>query len=640
MKKIALIMESWMRYFTYAWPFGILQKIKESDIDANLYIFNSSGNWSDDKLYNQGEYNIFNLPDLQEFDGIVLDVNNIIDFRVREELTERVRRFGVPAIVIGNHFDGLRSVEINNVKAMQEVMAHLYEKHGCKTFWFIMGPRENYENQRRVDAIEEYLTRHSDIRHRFYYGDFGCECGSHGFDELYAHNALPDAIVCANDNIAVGVLDAAERKGFSAPGDFLLTGFDDLDKSRYYDPKISTVSYVREELGYTAMEMLEQIWNGNAVEEIRYTDIRTIFWDSCGCSSDLQIDLKKHLKDSILYGIETENFEKQLLKLKYTLTQCDSVQEMLKCIARCIPSLRCDELYLVTDTRLYRTLEDLPFEEQMNLLLAEDPFVLKGYPEDMRLAISYTKHSGGESDTEKNVGNDIFPMFESEDSGVDFLFLPLHFTNRCIGYFAIRNAVYLMEKQFLFDIINALTTALENLYSKERLKNMNQILTALYNHDSMTMLYNRLELEKLGGRYLRMHREKKETVYVAYLDLDGLKQINDRFGHDQGDFAIKAAANAMKEIFPRESLLFRLGGDEFLVICSGMSEEELRDLHSAVQEKLKRTAQERGLPYELGVSFGYAAAPPESEGALADYIHIADDEMYRCKVERKKQRLE
>lgn len=638
MKKVALIMESWMRYFTYAWPSGILQRIKEANLGVNLYIFNSSGNWSDDELYNQGEYNIFNLPNLQDFDGIVLDLNNIVDLNVRDALVSRVLKSGVPAVVIGNHFDGLHSVEINNGKAMQDVMGHLHKHHGCSSFWFIMGPEDNYENQRRVDSIREYIKEHRIEQCRYYYGDFGCECGIEGFEELLTGNELPDAIVCANDNIAVGVLAAAEKRGLSAPADFLLTGFDDLDKSRYYNPKISTVSYIREELGYAAMEVLEELWQGNAVDEIRYTDIKTIFWDSCGCTSDIYIDVKEHLKNSILYGVETEDFEKQLLKLKYTLTQCESVLKMLECIPQCIPSLRCDELYLVTDRRLYRNTGALPFTEQMEVLLAEDAFGTKGYPEDMHFAFSYTKDDNGEKDGQKSVGNRIFPVFECEEAGVDFLFLPLHFKDKCIGYFAIRNAVYLMEKQFLFDIINALTTALENLYSRERLKDMNQVLTSLYCHDSMTMLYNRQNLEKLGSLYLDEQHGAGRTVYVVFLDLDRLKYINDKFGHEQGDLAIKAVARAMEALFPKGSLLFRLGGDEFLAICSGMSESDLQGIYDGLQDALRETAEKSRLPYELGVSFGYAAAPAGTAKPLSEYINIADDNMYACKMERKKQR--
>ncbi len=635
MKKVALIMESWMRYFTYAWPSGILQKIKEADLDVNLYIFNSSANWSDDISYNRGEYNIFRLPDLREFDGIVLDVNNIADTDVRDALVQRVRESGVPAVVIANWFEGLHTAAVDNYGAMEAVMEHLHEHHGCKSFWFVMGPEGNYENRRRLQAIEDYVGAHLIERVDYYFGDFGCECGLRGFEELLSRGELPEAIVCANDNIAVGVLAAAQKRGLTAPGDFLVTGFDDLDKSRYYDPRISTVSHVRERLGYTAMEMLAQIWQGSPVEEIRYTETRTIFWDSCGCKSDIVIDLKEHLKNNILYGIETEDFEKQLLKLKYSLTYCDTVQEMLNCISQCVPSLRCDGLYLVTDRRLYRSSGEVLGVEQASAFLAEDQFMVEGYPEDMCFAFSYSRDGMGENGKQAMAGNRIFPMFDCEEPGMDFLFLPLHFKEKCIGYFAIRNAVYLMEKQFLFDIINALTTALENLYAKEKLKDINQVLTTLYNHDSMTMLYNRRDLDKLGNRFLKTQHEKGNTAYVVYFDLDRLKYINDKFGHKQGDFAIKTVAQMLQKHFPEDSLIFRLGGDEFLVLCGGMSEAELNAAYEALQHSLCEVRERENCPYELVVSYGHVATAAGDGRTLAEYVHLADDKMYACKTSRK-----
>ena len=60
-------MDEWKRCFTYAWPSGILHRIHERDEEVNLYIFSSSGNWSWDRDYNIGEYNIYRLPDFQDF---------------------------------------------------------------------------------------------------------------------------------------------------------------------------------------------------------------------------------------------------------------------------------------------------------------------------------------------------------------------------------------------------------------------------------------------------------------------------------------------------------------------------------------------------------------------------------------------
>ena len=100
MKKIALIMDGWKRWFTFAWPAGILQRIRQTGEEVSLYIFNSSGGWSCDEEYNTGEYNIYRLPNLREFDGIILDLNNIGYPKVREDVIRRAKESGVPVISI------------------------------------------------------------------------------------------------------------------------------------------------------------------------------------------------------------------------------------------------------------------------------------------------------------------------------------------------------------------------------------------------------------------------------------------------------------------------------------------------------------------------------------------------------------
>ena len=105
MRKIALIMDEWKRCFTFAWPSGILQRIREVEEDVNLYIFSSSGNWSWDEEYNIGEYNIYQLPDFRKFDGIILDLNNIVLDDVRQEVIERAKASGVPVVSLSCEID-------------------------------------------------------------------------------------------------------------------------------------------------------------------------------------------------------------------------------------------------------------------------------------------------------------------------------------------------------------------------------------------------------------------------------------------------------------------------------------------------------------------------------------------------------
>lgn len=132
MRKVALITDGWRRLFTYAWPAGILQRIRETGEDVNLYIFNSTGNWSRDAGYNRAEYNIYNLPELSDFDGIILELNNISSPAVLADVISNAKRSGRPVVSIANELGDFYYVGIDNYSAMKQVIAHLHEVHDCK----------------------------------------------------------------------------------------------------------------------------------------------------------------------------------------------------------------------------------------------------------------------------------------------------------------------------------------------------------------------------------------------------------------------------------------------------------------------------------------------------------------------------
>ncbi len=546
-----------------------------------------------------------------------------------------VRRSKVPVVVIGNRVEDFYSVAINNNEAMQMIMKHLHQHHGCNKYWFVMGPENNYENKQRISGIKDYLKENgiSEESCAFYYGNFECSCGEDGFSSLYErYGELPDAVVCANDNIAVGVLNAAQKQGWNAPEDFLVTGFDDLDKSRYYKPRISTMSYVREELGAACIDLLMKIWKGEETDKVYYTKSNPIFWESCGCRSEIVIDEREHLKNQILYNVEMSCFEESVLSLKYQLLKCNTIEEMLRCIPECVPAMRCDAMYLVMDSYFDRLQNKCVNVEDA---LQEEDFVVEGYPEKMTVAFSYDVT--GEEDKNRNWVKGLFPMFECQEKGVDFLFLPLHFQEKCIGYFAIRNANYLMEKQFLFEITNALTYALEEMYQRGKLSRLNQALSVMYNRDPMTMLFNRMGLKEFAVPLMKKEHSEEKSVFIMYVDLDRLKYINDNLGHEKGDEIIKGLAEIIQRKVSEHGVAFRLGGDEFLVVDRYESEEKVKMWCEDAQHELRRLGLEKEIPIELSVSMGYVVTSPYSTRSFENYMSQADEKMYQDKVARKKE---
>lgn len=638
MRKIALIMDGWKRFFTYAWPLGILQRIHETDEKVNLYIFNSFGNWNTNQEYISGEYNIFNLPDFSDFDGIILDLNNISSEKELAEVTCRVKQSGRPVVSIANEIEDFYFAGIDNTAAMRKIITHLYEHHGYRKFWFVMGQTSNYESVCRTKAMKQFL-REQKIDYSeedFYYGGFDYQSGVKGLKELLErHDGMPEAIICTNDNVAVGVCETAAALGFHVPGDFCVTGFDNFDKAGFYYPSITTMGHIREEAGYLATDILIRLWAGQEVPRFSYTPTELICQESCGCSQGSTRNLREHLKEQVMYGIESGEFNSEVLLLEAEMMQCSTVEEMMCCIPQCIPSLKCDAMYLVLDNNINAFREEAE-EYKWSLKQSNEGFVMKGYSENMRIRFAYEK------DRKVDLANaevkNIFPTFDCEESGKDFLFMPLHFGRYAVGYLVIRNAAYLMEKQYLFQIINVLTSAIENLHKKEQLEYMNRKLSRLYLTDPLTGIYNRMGYQQMGESYFKTMQSRREKLLISFIDLDRLKYINDSFGHECGDRAICAVARTITKYAGMDAVFARTGGDEFVIVQSYDTEEAFQKQLQDIRAQLEREKEQLDLPFELSISVGSIVTDPEKELPFEEYVKIADEKMYREKLSKKVQR--
>lgn len=638
MKKIILITEGWVRNCSDAWVFGALNQLHTTATEANLFIYSTNGNWSADREYNRGEYNLYRLPDFAQFDGIILDINNISEDDTRAEIQRRVQESGVPFAVIAGEIDGGYFCGINNKKAFRTMLDHLYNVHNCRSYWFISGPENNYENDMRMEAVTEFVQEHgipADLC-GYFHRDFEYECGIDGFTELYGSwNRVPDAIVCANDNIAVGALLVAEKLGLKAPNDFLITGFDDFDKARYYQPRITTVSQSRFETGEKCVRVLQDMWAGVNLEKFQYNDFKPMYWESCGCNGfDAKgMKIEAYMKGQIEYGLEEHSFERRLLTLESDLMKCNTVRDMLFALNDHVDSLHCRGFYIVANPKVVNV-----DAEPLYTGNRVENFPLEGYGDDMRVLYAY-EEPGYETYIHRGmtVTPDMWYDVE-EESGCNTLFAALHFRERTVGYFVVRDARYLMETQFLFQVFNTLRTGMETLYNKEVQSHMNQWLTELYVRDSMTMLYNRYGLAKFGGELYDKAMAAGRDLLFIYIDMDQLKLTNDTYGHEMGDFALQTIADAIKNTLSKEGLGFRLGGDEFLLIDRSGDDEEAKLICTRLQDKIDDTTLKKGTPFRVTISCGYVRTDHSLGTGFDEYMDQADALMYENKQKRKAMR--
>ena len=630
MKKIALITDGWGRYVTYTWIQGYRSYIADYQSDIDLYIFHSFGNFSKDEKHNAGEYNIARLPDFSEFDGIFLDLATVSQPGLTEEIIERAKSSGVPTISLLEYIPGLYHSGIDNYAAVTEVVEHLIRNHGCKKLNFIGGPEENKENQLRFKAYKDALYRHGIPfqEERTYHHNFEIETGLQAFSVFQEKDLLPDAFVCANDNIAVGICLAAKEAGFSIPEDFLVTGFDNEDKASYCDPRITTVGFSKADVMYNAVSLLEKIWQGDTSTKLMYAPVTHIFQESCGCTPLNPADRGKYVIDRIVAEARQSDMQNWMMDLDRSLLDCSCYTELAERMQNWLTEHDCGNIYLFMNP-------DIFVSEKIDVLpeIPDDKFCTIGYPDEIALVYPIREDSFRFS-----LKDSVFlPQAEAKDSQNIYQFCPLHFREREIGYMILENCDYLLEHQFLFETLNSLRTAIEALYARLILRKMNKQLSQLYIHDSLTGLYNRMAYEKLALPLFQRCMAENKPVGIMFTDADHLKYINDTFGHDMGNLAISSIASILRQYCPPQSVSMRYGGDEFVSVIPDCNKEEIQELIHTVQQQLHILASNSRVSFPIEASVGYVIAD-DPAFSLNEYINLADEEMYSAKKARKAER--
>ena len=126
--------------------------------------------------------------------------------------------------------------------------------------------------------------------------------------------------------------------------------------------------------------------------------------------------------------------------------------------------------------------------------------------------------------------------------------------------------------------------------------------------------------------------DQADDVYLLMMDADGFKQINDRYGHVEGDHALQVVSAVLKDVCsPAGGFIARYGGDEFVVLQKAVAEQDIIDLCSAINDELARAE----VPYVLRMSIGYARVG-DGIDTWQNLLRAADTELYRVKAEKKK----
>lgn len=580
----------------------------------NIYVY--SVTLTLDNLFNEGEYKIASVDDINAYDGYIIYAESIYSKEVRLDLINKLKKTNKPCASIDCYIEGMINVSSDNESAMRSLARHMIDVHGAKTINFIGGPDDSIDAVTRKKVVKEEIEKSGRIleERRIYTGDYYARSGRNAV-WYYRDNGLleADVYICANDQMALGAYYALSSLGINVPGDTLLTGYDDIFEAANHYPRITSVTRYEEKIGACAYKNIVKCISGKPYEKSPVIQSDIVCAESCGCSEGRPISHRV---------VVNKYAEKTLREARYA----EMVSEFSADVAAVLTyDAMCDKL------------------QQYVPLLGGDAFAVcfLENPDNITNVKLGMIYKDGEFDRgSKFTSSNMVDFFGNDEGGNLYVINSIHFGEKCYGYTIIRNSVMPTGSEFYRIFSIDLGNAVEHIDNYMKMQEMIKTLDEMWVFDPMTHVYNRAGFFKFADEMKEMARYKKADLFLILLDMDGLKKVNDSLGHEMGDALICDMADILRKCRDKEELLMRYGGDEFVIFGEGYNEQDLENYVQRIRRAMKEINDKNDRPYKIDSSIGYSVIKYDDDRPLSSLIEIADQNMYVEKKEKHKREKE
>ena len=236
--------------------------------------------------YNHGEASIFDLINYDILDVLIIMPEAIKRDSISNEISKRAHEHGVPVICVDSTMDNCCSVTFNYSDVFEKIVRHVIEFHGCRRVNFIAGVKGNAFSEERIEAYKKVLAENG-IEfepERLGYGDFW-DMPTKGVLEKFLESSLefPQAIICANDAMAIAACSILRERGIKVPEDVIVTGFDGIELEQYNSPRLTTAAVDNDVLGEKIINAIDHMMNGVPLPEKIEVSYTMRISQSCGC---------------------------------------------------------------------------------------------------------------------------------------------------------------------------------------------------------------------------------------------------------------------------------------------------------------------------------------------------------------------
>lgn len=589
----------------------------------NLLTFSAFTIYGSDTKNAAGEYNILHLIPYEQLDALIVCHDTFNSNEAVEELWKLVtERCQAPIISIRKKVNGCYNILVEDTDAIPAFVRHFHDVHHFDRIAFMSGP---YNHPDAIFRLEKYKEAMAELgldcpEEYIFEGNFWKDCALDASKHFMSLKKRPQAIVCANDYMALSLCKELTLQGYSVPQDIAISGFDDVRDARANVPPLTTCYVSVSDMAKKAMETIDTLLNGKEAPACTFVPTKIIIRNSCGCESSTMKDLSL----SRMYEVE---LMEQLINQNAHNT---------------FVSISLENMTSAEDIGDYLRLEDVPG-------IARDFYLCLGihgngaYPQVKKKAPGFAKRSHSIYSlrdlnpiaTSSFETKKLLPPEAIREEPMAVFFFPIHYLEYNFGYVAATSNGEEAQDTLFHSWLSLIGNTLENSRIRAKNQALLEKLNMLYHEDFLTKLYNRRGFEQFSEEEFSEAKKHNIKTMTLSIDMDNLKYINDVYGHSHGDLALQTIADAMRQACSGCEICARIGGDEFAVFGYDYSEDKAKQYTENFLQYLKDFNADSSLPYWVNASFGYTISDPSLSISREQYMKASDDLLYQNKRKRK-----
>lgn len=577
-------------------------------------------------LYNKdnndfGEHSIFELIDYKSLSALVVLSETIKDELILSSIIQNAVNAGVPVISVDKEIEGCYNI-LFDYYCIEKIIAHVLDVHKCTKVAFMAGMRNNAFSDDRINTFKSVLrergipVREDWILHGDFWGypaKLACE------EMLKTTDEIPEAIICANDSMAISVCSTLFEHGLKVPDDVIVTGFDGIELGSFYTPRITTAYDDKIKTGEVIADIIKKIIDGNSPENKKYIiEYEALYSQSCGCEKIHANNFNDHVEYLYTELADFKNNQTYMNGMVVNLTDGITIDEIPYVVKPYLTERECESISICLNAKLF---------ENSDLVSVSSEAMLKN---DIMILMCQLKQNEYRVPFEEFDLHELLPnLDEIHKISNQLLFAPLHCQQKVFGYLVAGYDVDAVNFQRMYEFTINFEQALDTIVNQSRLIAMNKRLNDLYCHDPLTGVLNRRGFYQEYSKMLKSNTDDDSWLYVYSIDINRLKYINDNFGHKEGDYAIKTIARISETCAGSSGICARFGGDEFVVaIIDEKDGASVTDFSDHFSKMMKDFNNRHYKEYEVDASLGICSAKIDDNTDVDALMLNADKKMY------------